>query len=494
MKKRHENDIDLAIYIMENTSKKLYNDSIISSSDRKYYYSIEELAQMMEHHQDKGILKIKKVYSNTGTIVLQDKIKNMNNLESQNNNNNSISDDEEEKDDELSSINILEKEKEISDIIKLYELIINLNKYCPKNFIFIQNIINIGKFIEKENNFNPEIDDIIQNEIILKQEEEKKAIKELKSHYKIKITNEEKFVTLKGEKNEKVFKWLANFGFKLISKIRFKNLIELNLSRNGISNIEPLDNMALPHLEIINLSDNLIEDIPPLANINSYNLEEINLDNNKIRDLRPFLFSKFSLLKIFIVSNNEAINNTNFKDILRKYKDIIYYQNMDLHNFCQKYKINHNYKDIKLELSNRRKRDILIDLYLSITFPNNIEALFLDDNKLRDVSLLARLPLYNLKKLDLSFNLITNIKFLLKICYWRKLDELYLNDNKINDISPLKNLKIRLKILTLKNNYLDINDEETKNILNFIVKTLINDLDDVKIKNRNSFNNNLFIE
>ena len=141
-------------------------------------------------------------------------------------------------------------------------------------------------------------------------------------------------------------------------------------------------------------------------------------------------------------------------------------------------KRNYYNEAIKLDLSDKRRREILSDLYFVITFPNNIEALFLDDNNLSDVSLLTKLPLYNLKKLDLSFNLITNIKFLMKKSKWKNLNELYLNDNKIYDISPLKNLQIDLKILTLKNNYLDINDEETKNILlTFIEMGVIKDID-----------------
>ena len=474
-KSRHENDIDLAIYIMEKGGKKLNKDTSISSSALKNYNFIQEPFQKMEHHQETGIIEIQKVYSNSGKIVLKDKIKNSNYLESKNNHHYYF--DEEDI--------IMEKEQEILDIIKLYELILNLNKLCPRNFIFAQNVINVGEFIEKENAFSSEMDDIIQQEIKLK-EKEKYAIEKLKSHYHFYLDDEIEFLSLKGEKTENLSKWLAkgfklvsDEAFELISKIRFKNLIELNLSRNRISNLYPLENMNLPHLEIINLSENLIEDISPLANLYSYNLEEINLDKNKIKDLEPFLLSKFPLLKMLIVSNNPAIYNKNFKDILKKYKGIIYYENIELSYFCRKYDIRNYYNEaIKLDLSDKRRREILSDLYFAITFPNNIEALFLDDNNLSDVSLLTKLPLYNLKKLDLSFNLITNIKFLMKKYKWKNLNELYLNDKKIYDISPLKNLQIGLKILTLKNNYLDINDEETKNILlTFIEMGVIKDID-----------------
>ena len=60
----------------------------------------------------------------------------------------------------------------------------------------------------------------------------------------------------------------------------------------------------------------------------------------------------------------------------------------------------------------------------------------------------------------------------------KKLKTLYLNDNKINDISPLmKNnennsleLAGGLEALTLKNNYLNLNDKNTLSILEALVE------------------------
>ena len=92
---------------------------------------------------------------------------------------------------------------------------------------------------------------------------------------------------------------------------------------------------------------------------------------------------------------------------------------------------------------------------------------------------LYKMPLYNLIHLDLSLNLIVNIKFLKKMKKkWKKLKTLYLNDNKINDISPLittgdnNDIKLILELegLTLKNNYLDLKDQTTKNIIENFIK------------------------
>ena len=124
----------------------------------------------------------------------------------------------------------------------------------------------------------------------------------------------------------------------------------------------------------------------------------------------------------------------------------------------------------KLDLSSKRCGDILlIELYPLINSSNKIITLILDDNKLRDLSLLGKMPLYYLKNLDLSLNLITNIKFLKNLSNTSKLESLYLNDNKINNITPFLNDKgmikaEKLQILTLKNNCLDIMEEETRDV------------------------------
>ena len=126
--------------------------------------------------------------------------------------------------------------------------------------------------------------------------------------------------------------------------------------------------------------------------------------------------------------------------------------------------------------SNRCGDIIIKDLYPLINFPNKIKNLILDDNKLQDLSLLNRMPLYNLELLDLSLNLITNIKFLKKFSErCRHLKTLYLNDNKINDISPLISYKDgkqiifeELEALTLKCNCLERKDKTTKVIFEIL--------------------------
>ena len=179
-------------------------------------------------------------------------------------------------------------------------------------------------------------------------------------------------------------------------------------------------------------------------------------------------------------------------------------------NFAKKYnyyigaqKNNLNAEDYlnheKFDLASRRNGEILKDLCPLIIYPNKIKYLIMDDNKLENVSLLRRMPLYNLVELDLSLNFITNIKFLKRMTNkWKRLKKLYLNDNKINDISPFekygededkKTFPSSLTILSLKNNCLDLNDSITYNIL----ETLSNNPNltfDYEMKNLNPEENN----
>ena len=307
------------------------------------------------------------------------------------------------------------------------------------------------------------------------------------------------YLILKGPPTEKLYrKYLTDRGFELVSILRFKNLKELNLSNNKITKLDPLNNMLLPHLEIINFSDNQIKDITPLANLLSIDLSKIYLQNNLIETLEPFLDSEFPLLELLRVDgegNKQAFTTDNFKEVIEKYKNAIYYEPYKPEiwdDFNKEYEFNcheKNYQNIvKLDLGSRRKETILIDLFPLIKFFNNIKYLILDDNKLQDVSILSRMPLYNLDFLDLSVNIISNIKFFKEMSKKAKnLKTLFLNDNKINDISPLVNYvengdKIPifdLELLTLKNNYLDEKDETVKEIIKaFIEKKTDTDYND----------------
>ena len=454
-----------------------------------------------------------------------------------------------------------EKCEDLSNIIKTHRKLLELQKEKPENYFHNQNVINLGNFLKEESdNYISDnetdsyktIDDIKKEEIEGKKKVEKIALKKLRDTYFIDLEKHLRdentikkglYLKLKGpEKEEGYLKYLTDEGFKLISDLRFLHLKEINLANNKITNLDPLNNMLLPHLEIINFSDNEIEMITPLANLLSKNLSEIYLHNNKIIDLGPFLQSEFPSLEIFRVDgegNKQAFENSSFKPVQKKYKNTIYYKAKSWDYFNKEYEFNceTDYeKNVKLELGSRRKDKILIDLFPLIIYPNSIKSLILDDNKLQDVSLLNRMPLYHLEILDLSLNFITSIKFLKKFAQrCSQLKILYLNDNKINDISPLvvfneindndkkdnkdenkdkdKNIANKenqgpkliweLDALTLKHNFLDLRDKTTKDILTFLINTNDDkksnfkfdyekkDLDDNNNTNKNNNNNNI---
>ena len=389
---------------------------------------------------------------------------------------------------------ILEKTENISDIIRTNQLIINTQKQHPNNYYHIQSVINLGKYYEKENNLPSDIYKTIDS-INKDNKEEKKAIEDLEKEFCVYINNQTEKLILKGEEKEKKYKWLRNEGFEYLSKIKFRNLIEINLARNGIKNIHYLDDMLLPNLEILNLSENEIKDIKPVAELLSEHIRLIFLQENQIgNDNLKYLDTiqkKFRELEALRIEDNKIdYESDKFKEIKNKYGKKLVYK-VDLASFNKKYGLQFKKDDKKMDLGSKKVKEILIDLYKVVNSQFLIEYLALDDNQLQNVSLLNRMPLYYLQILDLSLNLITSIKFLTKmskIC--EELQKIYLNDNKISDISPLINYSKgqkfifqKLKAVTLKNNPFY---EKEKNENN----TNTNDTNTNNANNDNNTNNN----
>ena len=395
----------------------------------------------------------------------------------------------------------------ISKIIQTHQQILETQENYPENYYHNQNIINVAGFIEKENtaiiDFEENnqmktmmIDDVIQ-EIEEKRKKENEIIKTLEKNYYIKLDKKKYFdeelnLELQMSDNSTKYLKLEDEGFKLLSKIIFKRLISLNLSNNAIRDITPLNDMLLPHLEMIDLSKNKIVDITPVAELASEYLSEIYLQNNQIGDLNPFLDSDFPYLETLRVDGNEiAIKKDSFKEVSLKFGKIMMSKPKKWDDLAKKYNfyIDGKTEQIKpedylnskkIDLSSKKEKNILIDLCPLIIYPNKIEYLYLDDNKIEDASLLKRTPLYNLVHLDLSLNFITNIKFLNIMCFkCKELKRLFLNDNKINDISLFSKLDKETKngfmgnldSLTLKHNCLNINDNNTKDILDKLIHT-----------------------
>ncbi len=416
----------------------------------------------------------------------------------------------------------------LSNIIRANQLVLETQEKHPNNYYHILSLENLGKSYEKEaqrkENF---VDDLDKNleDIEKKINDQNKILEDIKSKCKIVIKKEHieqpnLRLVLRGKSRKEginIIK-LEDQGFKLITKLIFKNLTELIVPSNNIKKIECLNNMLLPHLELLDMSDNQITDITPIANIKSRHLDTIILHNNQIKKLHPFYETEhiFFKLKILSVQNNELEDKERvFKNIKEKHKGIkIIFEKMEVDDFNGKHNTNINEKEDTYNLERiKENREVLLDdLFSLVKFGNNIRYLLLDNNNIKDASLLSRMPLFSLRRLDLSVNKINNISFLKKLSKTsKKLEELFLDCNEIYDISVLicaepeekkvkkdievntsnnseqKNIKKKddnykafcifhyLEILALKKNKFDVNKDAE-------IKEIIKSFKDVKIE------------
>ena len=151
-------------------------------------------------------------------------------------------------------------------------------------------------------------------------------------------------------------KRIGNEGLKSLFKIEFKELKELNLSYNEISDINILEKVKFKELNKLNLNGNSITDINILEKVNFKELQELYLGCNEISDINILEKVDFKELKELILSHNE-ITNIN---ILEKV----------------------NFKELKV---------------LDLKF-----------NEISDIKILAKIKFKELKELDLSYNKINN--------------------------------------------------------------------------------------
>ena len=117
---------------------------------------------------------------------------------------------------------------------------------------------------------------------------------------------------------------LKNFGLKLLSKVKFNELIILNLDSNKISDLTPLKDCKFPKLKKLSLGSDdktplkyKIKDLSPLASCNFPDLFVLNLKNNLIDDISYLLFMNYPNLIILDLSNNQiksihVFSNVNF--------------------------------------------------------------------------------------------------------------------------------------------------------------------------------------
>ena len=173
---------------------------------------------------------------------------------------------------------------------------------------------------------------------------------------------------------------IGDEGLKNLCKIKFKQLTELYLYNNNISDIKVLEKVKFDNLEILDLRSNKISDINTLEKVNFQELKELDLNENKISDIK-------------------VLEKVNFKEL-------------------KKLNLNYNFiSDIKV---------------LEKVKLEKLEILGLSSNRISDIDVLEKVNFKELKELDLSENKISDTKVLERVKFG-KLEILGLSYNNISD-------------------------------------------------------------
>ena len=371
--------------------------------------------------------------------------------------------------------------------------IINSYQNFENNYYHIKNIINLGNSIEKEKQINSDhLNNMFKNiEKMIEDEEDK--IEALKKYGILLSGNEEKLSLKKRDIDDNIL--------QLLSQINFKNLKEINLSHNNITDIEPLKNMNLSNLQKLDLSNNKIHSIKVLREIYSPNLKDICLNNNDIEEIPPITENPFlpDLERIRIEKNNLKEKLKIFKaKLLKKYKRInLYSEVVSLENFKIKYGVE-NINNTKFDLSDKKAGNIILEEIYNIigNYDIKLNFLILRNNKIKDCSLLSKIHLIHLRKLDLSVNEIKNLDFLINT-RMPKLEILFLDNNNINKLNPLLSInKVinyeevknentcnfnSLEVISLTGNNFDFDDKEIDKEAQFVLEKLKDKAIDLKL-------------
>ena len=344
---------------------------------------------------------------------------------------------------------IKEKNKILKDLIRFNELILNTYEKFPENYFHKMNVKILADSYEAENNRKPKELESIFKELEMNLKIKENAIKEFKEKHNLEIKgNEEKLIIRN--------KGLNDYDLKLLSKMKLTNLKEIDLPFNNIKNIEYFGNFFLGCLEYLGLNNNKIEDISVFENMVLNKLKELNLQNNNIKKIKPLIDAKMPVLELLRIEGNNDLNPSmkEMKQVIEKYTKQIVYVVQTLEDFSKKYEVKIQRNSIRLDLNgNSNGNEILKDLYLILPENNELTELRLADCGIDNISILSRLSLPKVEKIDLSFNNIIHIEALCNLKE-NKLKYLYLNDNNISDIFPLKKIKFYGKYakITIENN------------------------------------------
>ena len=332
------------------------------------------------------------------------------------------------------------KNEQLKKLIMFNQIILKASEQSQYNYYHLKSIKNILKSLKKEKGRDSNdlkfILTAFNYDIKIAEDAIKKVDDFLGKNEKIERQLERLLLNGKNLKDEYI---------EYISQIKFNQLKEINLSGNGITNIEPLCNMNLPFLEFLNLSNNQIIDIKPLKEINSKKFNYLFIQNNQIEDIKVLLDGDFPIFEILRLENNDKIKDkdNSKKDLIEliklytNHKKILIINNDDI----KKYNIDYKEDMKEIEVSNEKDGDLVLKyLFINIPSNNKIKKLTLINNKIQDPSILNRIQFDFLEELNIGYNNIKNLNFL-KGMKAKSLNKLYLEKNDFNDLSVLYNIK-----------------------------------------------------
>ena len=337
-------------------------------------------------------------------------------------------------------------------------------------------------------------------------------------------TNMFKFII----KNTKIKKMLIgeNINFKHLQQIQFKNCGINDLLLKDFFKLLIKNPTIQENLEILDLSNNLLTSI----NLKEFIKEKGNLPKLKYFDLSGnhiynFISENYKILpslKILDLTNNNLISSILFENILEKNKEQKFLVLLSLNLFitnnqlnCQNYKnyLFNNIQNCEYQITNlvfslmfnRNNCNTIQDIKLSPSIKLSLKYLNLSycglSSNIVIKFLKGNFGLLNLKKLNLSYNFITNEIFTLYIeknnennneikdekCIFEKLIKLdlsfneYITYNTIEDLELFYNFiseipliqKIKLQGTKFENDYFN-KYTENQNIINELESKLSN--------------------
>ena len=295
---------------------------------------------------------------------------------------------------------------------------------------------------------------------------ENKILEFLKVKLKVNLTGKEINLDL-SNKN------IGNIELNLLSSIKFDKLENFNLSHNNISDIYIFKEFHFKKLKKLDLSFNKINNIKePHFSYNSLNDIRNSLlekNNKKERNILINLSNNDLLEKDMEEVKNIIINNLSYKEYNNTKDDLINKVNKlekkILQYFNSKLNINLTRKEIKLNLNNKNIGNAELSLLNGVDF-KNLKEINLSHNIISDIESLKDFK--NLKKINLSFNNINNITPLKEISENNKnIESINLNNNNIIIVDILKQ-KIFPNIIEINldnNNIIKKDIEEIRKII-----------------------------